>query len=255
MSPSSWLSTRSSADLPSFGGGTPTLYEWAGGVSREHRDRVAAWWQDVFGGPATYTDRLGGYARMVDKHRDLGITVEQRRRFVETMSVAADDAGRSGPRRPATRACARCSTRGRADNLFQGYRLGVPSGTSRINAARQSMLGSQGGRRRLRGHGPARLPAGVRGPGRSPLRRRRAAATVTVTVLGSGAVALAHALFQARHGPVVLAGPPSSTSTASPGRAWWRGRTRRPESLSDDGGPTRRLVWVARASTLARGDL
>jgi len=100
---------------------TPTLYEWAGGdgafvrlidcfydrvehdelisplfpggVSREHRDHVAAWWQEVFGGPARYTTDLGGYARMVDKHRDLGISVEQRRRFVDTMSVAADDAG------------------------------------------------------------------------------------------------------------------------------------------------------------------
>jgi len=103
------------------GPATPTLYEWAGGdaafvrlidcfydrvehdelisplfpggVSREHRDHVAAWWQEVFGGPARYTTDLGGYARMVDKHRDLGISVEQRRRFVDTMSVAADDAG------------------------------------------------------------------------------------------------------------------------------------------------------------------
>ena len=100
---------------------TPTLYEWAGGaeaiarlidcfydrvedddliaplfpggVSREHRDHVAVWWQEVFGGPPAYSDDLGGYARMVDKHRDLGITVEQRRRFVATMSAAADDAG------------------------------------------------------------------------------------------------------------------------------------------------------------------
>ncbi len=100
---------------------TPTLYEWAGGgeaiarlidrfydrvqddelisplfpggVSREHRDHVAMWWQEVFGGPPAYTDDLGGYSRMVSKHRDLGISVEQRRRFVETMSVAADDAG------------------------------------------------------------------------------------------------------------------------------------------------------------------
>jgi len=99
----------------------PTLFEWAGGdaafvrlidcfydrvehdelisplfpggVSREHRDHVAAWWQEVFGGPARYPTDLGGYARMVDKHRDLGISVEQRRRFVDTMSVAADDAG------------------------------------------------------------------------------------------------------------------------------------------------------------------
>lgn len=99
----------------------PTLYEWAGGddafvrlidcfydrvehdelisplfpggVSVEHREHVASWWQEVFGGPSRYTDDLGGYARMVDKHRELGISVQQRRRFAETMSVAADDAG------------------------------------------------------------------------------------------------------------------------------------------------------------------
>jgi hemoglobin len=100
---------------------TPTLYEWAGGdaafarlidcfydrierdelispmfpggVSRQHRDRVAAWWQEVFGGPARYSRELGGYPAMLSKHRNLGISPEQRRRFVETMSVAADDAG------------------------------------------------------------------------------------------------------------------------------------------------------------------
>jgi hemoglobin len=99
----------------------PTLYDWAGGdaaferlidrfydrverdelisplfpggVSREHREHVAAWWQEVFGGPPRYSEDLGGYAAMVDKHRNLGISVEQRRRFVELMSVAADDAG------------------------------------------------------------------------------------------------------------------------------------------------------------------
>jgi len=100
---------------------TPTLYEWAGGgaafvrlidcfydrveddelisplfpdgVSREHRDHVAVWWQEVFGGPPTYSQNLGGYSSMVNKHRELDISVDQRRRFVETMSVAADDAG------------------------------------------------------------------------------------------------------------------------------------------------------------------
>jgi hemoglobin len=100
---------------------TPTLHQWAGGdvaierlincfydrvehdalisplfpggVSSEHRDHVAAWWQEVFGGPPRYSQELGGYAAMVTKHRNLGISVEQRRRFVELMSVAADDAG------------------------------------------------------------------------------------------------------------------------------------------------------------------
>jgi hemoglobin len=99
----------------------PTLYEWAGGggafrrlidrfydrveqddlisalfpggVSAGHRDHVTAWWQEVFGGPARYSADLGGYPAMVARHLNLAITVEQRRRFVELMSVAADDAG------------------------------------------------------------------------------------------------------------------------------------------------------------------
>ncbi|WP_346385813.1 group II truncated hemoglobin [Nocardioides sp.] len=98
----------------------PTLYEWAGGsdairrlidafynrvevdellspffpggVSEEHRANVAAWWDEVFGGPDTYTREHGGYQRMLAHHRDLGITVEQRHRFASTMSLAADDA-------------------------------------------------------------------------------------------------------------------------------------------------------------------
>jgi len=98
-----------------------TLYEWAGGgeaferlinafydrverdeliaplfgdgVSAEHRDHVIAWWSEVFGGPARYTDELGGYEAMVSKHRDLAITPEQRFRFASMMSLAADDAG------------------------------------------------------------------------------------------------------------------------------------------------------------------
>jgi hemoglobin len=100
--------------------GTPTLFEWAGGggaierlidafydrveqdellspffpggVSRDHREHVTAWWSEVFGGPDRYTRELGGYENMLAHHRDLGITIEQRRRFAFLMSVAADDA-------------------------------------------------------------------------------------------------------------------------------------------------------------------
>ena len=102
-------------------GDDPTLYEWAGaraafdrminafydrvehddllssffpgGVHEEHRRNVATWWSEVFGGPAEYTERLGGYERMLNKHLQLGITEEQRFRFVSLMSLAADDAG------------------------------------------------------------------------------------------------------------------------------------------------------------------
>jgi hemoglobin len=98
----------------------PTLYEWAGGgpavarminafydrvehddqlsvlfpggVSAEHRDHVSVWWSEVLGGPSDYT-AMGGYPRMLAHHLGLDITVEQRRRFVSLMSMAADDAG------------------------------------------------------------------------------------------------------------------------------------------------------------------
>jgi hemoglobin len=99
---------------------TPTLFDWAGGsgaframidafydrveadellgplfpggVSEEHRANVTLWWVEVFGGPAEYTERLGGYERMLAHHRNLGITPEQRFRFASLMSLAADDA-------------------------------------------------------------------------------------------------------------------------------------------------------------------
>ena len=102
----------------------PTLYEWAGGaeaigrmidafydrveddevlspffpggVSEEHREHVASWWCEVLGGPDEYTQELGGYERMVSKHRGLEIKDDQRLRFATLMSVAADDAGLPG---------------------------------------------------------------------------------------------------------------------------------------------------------------
>jgi hemoglobin len=100
---------------------TPTLFEWAGGeaairsfidafydrvekddllspffpggVHEPHRAHVTKWWAEVLGGPATYTETLGGYPRMLAHHRNLGITADQRFRFASLMSLAADDAG------------------------------------------------------------------------------------------------------------------------------------------------------------------
>ena len=97
-----------------------TLYEWAGGTpafvrlidafyDRVERDELlrrcsedasgrstgatVAWWSEVFGGPARYTSELGGYERMLGRHRGLAITPDQRFRFASLMSLAADDAG------------------------------------------------------------------------------------------------------------------------------------------------------------------
>src|SRR5512147_2271926 len=64
-----------------------------GGVSEEHRAHVTAWWSEVLGGPAFYTEELGGYESMLAHHRGLAITPEQRFRFASLLSLAADDAG------------------------------------------------------------------------------------------------------------------------------------------------------------------
>ncbi len=66
---------------------------FGGVVTREHREGVVAWWSEVMGGPATYTEQHGGYPHMVGKHRGLSISAEQRLRFVTLLSVAADEAG------------------------------------------------------------------------------------------------------------------------------------------------------------------
>ena len=99
-------------------GETPTIYEWAGGregferwlnrfydlvegdeligplfdgrVTEEHRSHVTTWWCEVMGGSADYTDALGGYEHMLSKHRGLGISADQRLRFVTLLSRAAD---------------------------------------------------------------------------------------------------------------------------------------------------------------------
>jgi hemoglobin len=64
-----------------------------GGVGEKHRAHVTMWWVEVFGGPADYTGQLGGYQRMLEHHRNLAITADQRFRFASLMSRAADDAG------------------------------------------------------------------------------------------------------------------------------------------------------------------
>src|SRR4029453_3508703 len=62
-------------------------------VKEDHRAHVTAWWSEVFGGPAHYTEELGGYANMLAHHRGLAITPGERHRFVSLLSLAADDAG------------------------------------------------------------------------------------------------------------------------------------------------------------------
>lgn len=100
----------------------PSLYEWVGGIEalealtttfyaaifsepdpvlepvfrgmdRDHPKHVAAWLAETFGGPATYTAEHGGYEHMLARHRDLGLTEEQRQRWVARMVRTADEVG------------------------------------------------------------------------------------------------------------------------------------------------------------------
>ena len=71
----------------------PVLEPVLRGMGRDHSRNVAAWLAETFGGPTTYTDRLGGYEQMLAKHRNRGLTEAQRRRWVARMLDAADDVG------------------------------------------------------------------------------------------------------------------------------------------------------------------
>ncbi|MEO3744228.1 antibiotic biosynthesis monooxygenase [Plantactinospora sp. B5E13] len=102
------------------GAAPPTLYEWAGGMDAlvklcdvfyrlvradallapvfarmdpEHPRHVAVWLAEVFGGPASYTERHGGYPHMLGKHLGRAITEAQRRRWVNLLMDAADEVG------------------------------------------------------------------------------------------------------------------------------------------------------------------
>jgi hemoglobin len=54
-----------------------------------HIDHVVVWLSEVFGGPAGYTERLGGHQALLTSHLDLRITEEQRARWVEVMVQTA----------------------------------------------------------------------------------------------------------------------------------------------------------------------
>ncbi|MER5185047.1 antibiotic biosynthesis monooxygenase [Streptomyces sp. NPDC002896] len=102
------------------GASVPTLYAWAGGaeafsrltevfyekvladdllaplfegLAPEHAEHVALWLGEVFGGPPAYSEQQGGHGHMVAKHLGKGITEPQRRRWVNLIQDAADEAG------------------------------------------------------------------------------------------------------------------------------------------------------------------
>ena len=99
----------------------PTVFEWVGGLpaltrmtrifyekyipqdpllapvfatmSAEHPQLVAAWLAEVFGGPKTYSEHLGGYVKMISQHLGKVLTEEKRTRWVQLLVMSANDAG------------------------------------------------------------------------------------------------------------------------------------------------------------------
>jgi hemoglobin len=100
----------------------PTLYEYAGGAPAilalatahharcladpelnhpfshpdqhpQHVERLAAYWQEVLGGPPRYSESCGDHSRVLQMHAGNGDMTDLGRRFVECFVAAADDAG------------------------------------------------------------------------------------------------------------------------------------------------------------------
>ena len=99
----------------------PTMFEWCGGLpsltrmtrlfyekyvpddpllgprfstmSADHPERVAAWLGEVLCGPRDYSERYGGYTRMISQHVGRGLKEEERVRWVELLLRSAHEAG------------------------------------------------------------------------------------------------------------------------------------------------------------------
>jgi truncated hemoglobin YjbI len=71
----------------------PLLSPLFADMSPDHPERVAAWLGEVFGGPTFYTERYGGYRRMLSQHVGKALTEAQRSRWVHLLCRSMDDAG------------------------------------------------------------------------------------------------------------------------------------------------------------------
>lgn len=100
--------------------GTPTLYQWVGGIGAlnrlttrfyehvkddptlaavfahmgaDHPAHVADFLGEVLGGPRTYSAQHGGHPNMIRHHLDRHLTQAQRRRWVALLLETADELG------------------------------------------------------------------------------------------------------------------------------------------------------------------
>jgi hemoglobin len=68
----------------------PVLAPVFANFTTTHIEYVAIWLSEIFGGPARYTEELGGHQSLLRSHLGLSITEEQRVRWMELMARAVD---------------------------------------------------------------------------------------------------------------------------------------------------------------------
>lgn len=66
------------------------------GVHPEHTERLAAYWAEALGGPATFTHALGDETMVVRMHSGNGVHEEMDRRAIACFDQALDDVGLAG---------------------------------------------------------------------------------------------------------------------------------------------------------------
>lgn len=71
----------------------PLLAPLFANMAVDHPERVACWLGEVFGGPKLYSERYGGYPRMIAQHAGKHLTEEHRKRWAALMYQSMDDAG------------------------------------------------------------------------------------------------------------------------------------------------------------------
>jgi truncated hemoglobin YjbI len=62
------------------------------GFNPAHIENLAYYWAEVFGGPARYSELLGGHSGMLEMHARTGAADDWGQRFVACFVQAADDA-------------------------------------------------------------------------------------------------------------------------------------------------------------------
>jgi hemoglobin len=63
------------------------------GYHPQHTERLAAYWAEAWGGPATYSDRYGNESSVVRMHSGNGVHEEMDRRAIACFDRAMEDAG------------------------------------------------------------------------------------------------------------------------------------------------------------------